>query len=109
MNIIWNITKLTCLPGEYEGRTNVIANIEWKATATKTENGTTYTTEQTGVIGSGFNPDLTEFTPYEQLTEEQIVQWVWANGVSKLLVETMLGHALDEQIAGINTTPNLPW
>lgn len=70
MNTTWNITKLFCIPN-LNGQQNVVANIEWKAVAEDYIDGNKYVAEKIRIIGSGFSPNITDFTPYNQLTEQQ--------------------------------------
>lgn len=108
MQTTWSITKLVCFP-QYEGKADVIANIEWKAVGTQVEAGVTLTAEETGTSGSGFSPSITDFTPYDQLTEQQVLNWVWSNGTPKAMVELNLQSKIDEQINPPVVTPPLPW
>jgi len=49
------------------------------------------------------------FTPYDQLTQEQVLGWVWANGVSKEDTEAAVEAQLQAQINPPVVTPALPW
>ena len=108
MNTTWSITKLVCFP-QYDGQTDVVANIEWKAVATQVESGVTLTAEETGTVGSGFSPNIPDFTPYNQLTEQQVLNWVWSNGVSQEAVDFNLQGKINAQINPPVVTPSLPW
>ncbi len=44
-----------------------------------------------------FPPPVGHFTPYDQLTQEQVLNWVWANGVNKKLVESDIQAQIDVQ------------
>ena len=108
MDTIWSVTKLVCFP-VYEGEADVVANIEWKVVGTQVEAGITYTAEEVGSTGSGFSPNITDFTPYNQLTEQQVLDWVWANGTPKAMVEFSLQGKINNQINPPVVTPSLPW
>lgn len=108
MQTTWSITKLVCFP-QYEGEADVVANIEWKAVGTQVEAGVTLTAEETGTTGSCFSPSITDFTPYNQLTEQQVLNWVWSNGTPKAMVEFNLQGKIDAQINPPVVTPPLPW
>jgi hypothetical protein len=49
------------------------------------------------------------FTPYADLTQDQVLGWVWANGVDKDATEA----AVEQQIANAKNppvvSPALPW
>ncbi len=49
------------------------------------------------------------FTPFNQLTQEQVLGWVWANGVDKAEVEANIQRQLDEQINPPVVNQPLPW
>lgn len=49
------------------------------------------------------------FTPFNQLTQEQVLGWVWANGVDKAEVEANIQRQLDDQINPPIIQPPLPW
>ena len=49
------------------------------------------------------------FTPYDQLTQEQVLGWCWANGVDKDATEAVVQEAIDSQINPTVIQPPLPW
>jgi len=49
------------------------------------------------------------FTAYSSLTQEQVLGWVWANGVSKEATEAAVEAQLQAQINPPVVTPPLPW
>jgi hypothetical protein len=49
------------------------------------------------------------FTPFNQLTQEQVLGWVWASGVDKAEVEANIQRQLDDQINPPIIQPPLPW
>jgi hypothetical protein len=49
------------------------------------------------------------FTPYADLTQSQVLGWVWANGVSKDSTEAAVEAQLQAQINPPVVTPALPW
>ena len=54
----------------------------------------------------GFDGELT--TPYEDLTEEQVLGWVWANGVDKDATEESLAAQIEAQKNPVTAT-GVPW
>jgi len=98
----WTVTAMDCYPQE-GGNTDVVFNVHWTCSGTDgTFNGSVYST--CSVPGPG-NP----FTPYADLTQQQVLGWVWANGVDKSATEA----AVNQQIADAKnppiTHPALPW
>lgn len=67
--------------------------------------------EYTGTVYStcSFPDPSGSFTPYNNLTEAQVLGWVWANGVDKAATEA----AVNQQIANAKNPPviqpPLPW
>jgi hypothetical protein len=49
------------------------------------------------------------FTPYDQLTQEQVLGWCWANGVDKDATEASVQENIDTQINPPVIQPPLPW
>ena len=54
----------------------------------------------------GFDGELT--TPYADLTEAQVLNWVWANGVDKDAYETSLAAQIEAQKNPVSAT-GVPW
>lgn len=49
------------------------------------------------------------FTPYDQLTQDQVLGWCWANGVDKDAVEAQVSSQLEEMLNPPVVAPPLPW
>jgi hypothetical protein len=47
-------------------------------------------------------------TPYESLTQEQVLEWIWANGVDKDATETALAAQIETQKNPVNAA-GVPW
>ncbi|CAB4162834.1 hypothetical protein UFOVP787_138 [uncultured Caudovirales phage] len=74
MSIIytWGVDQMICYP-TYESQTDVVNNVAWRVDATDgTYNATSYSTvDVIYVAGSSY-------TPYNSLTQDQVVGWVRA-------------------------------
>jgi hypothetical protein len=53
------------------------------------------------------NPD--DFTPYEDLTLNQVLGWIWANGVDKDATEAAVQTQIDNLINPPVVTLPIPW
>jgi len=99
----WTISQLDCKPQEY-GLTDVVVTAHWQCTGTQDEYGAqvygtaSFTLEQ----GAGF-------TPYNQLTQDQVLGWCWSSGVDKDATEANVQAQLNAQINPPIVTPPLPW
>jgi hypothetical protein len=49
------------------------------------------------------------FTPYDQLTQNQVLGWIWANGVNKTAIESAVVQQINNQINPPVVSPPLPW
>lgn len=91
MNIMnWTIEKLETQP-TYGTMTDVVLTAFWRCYSTQDGiYGTVWGSNKLGAPGD-------DFTPYDQLTMDQVLSWVWANGVDKNLVETWVQSQIDVQ------------
>ena len=53
--------------------------------------------------------DPANFTPYVDLTQDQVLGWIWANGVDKDATEAAVQQQIDNQINPPVIQPPLPW
>lgn len=103
--MIWKIAALECYP-EHEGFENAVVTAHWTLTSTEGE----HTGHVYGSIGFTLDHEA-PFTPYEDLTEEQVVGWV----KDALGEEQVLSYEqnVEQQIANLANppivTPPLPW
>ena len=76
----------------------------WRCTATDGDfSATSY-----GTAGFTQDPEAAGFVPYDSLTEEQVLGWVWNDGVDKDATEAALQAKID---ADMNPTSasGVPW
>lgn len=100
----WAITKLYCHP-QHEECENVVFAANWTLEATDgTYVGRTY-----GIA----NVDYVEgsFTPFEELTEAQALDWVVeALGEARVAeLEALVAQQIQDQAQPRTVTPPLPW
>jgi hypothetical protein len=103
MNTInWTIEAMDCKPQE-GNLTDVVITAHWRC------NGTdgTYSASVYGTCG--FQQPGEPFTPFDQLTEQQVLGWCWEAGVDQLSIETNVAQQIDNQINPPIITPPLPW
>ena len=101
--INWNISVLNCIPQTAEGADYVIC-CHWQCNGVDGDyNGSVYSTCSFPVV-QGEN-----FTPYNQLTQDQVLGWIWANGVDKSATEAAVEGQIQNQINPPVVSPPLPW
>jgi len=100
--ILWIIERLLCKPVE-GSLTDVVITADWRCNGTQDQySGTCY--------GScSFQPPSGEFTPYEDLTEAQVLNWCYANGVDQAAIEANVSLQIENQIHPPVVTLPLPW
>ena len=105
--ITWIIEAMDCYP-QAEGETDVVFNCHWRCNGIlvdgdKTYTGTVYST-QAVTYKAG-----TPYTPYSQLTQDQVLGWIWAAGVDQASAEAAVTSQIQQQITPTVISPPLPW
>lgn len=105
--IVWNISQLDCLPQSPEGQDYVVT-AHWQCNGSEvsgeaTYSGSTYGTASFSVVQGE------SFTPYADLTLDQVLGWCWTNGVDKAANEAAVQQQIDNQINPPIVSPPLPW
>jgi hypothetical protein len=101
----WNVVQMDCYP-EVDNEQDVVFNVHWTLTGTEDLlTGSVY--GSTGVTIDAEEP----FTPYADLTLEQVVGWVQeALGEEQVAAyEANIQQQIDDQINPPVVTPPLPW
>ena len=102
MTIIWLIERLLTKPVE-GSNTDVVITADWRCNGSQDNySGTCY--------GScSFQPPTGSFTPYDQLTEQQVLDWCYFNGVDKTAIEANVSLQIQNQINPPVVSLPLPW
>ena len=99
----WSVTQMDCYP-EYDGKQDFVFVCHWTCNGTDgTYNASVYSTCSVPAP----NPD--DFTPYQDLTLETVLGWIWANGVDKAATEAAVQTQIDNLINPPVVTPPIPW
>ena len=89
MAITYNWNIVTC---EHEVATGGITVAHWECTA---EDGD-YTASSYGTVGLTPDPSSPDFKPYDEVTEAEVLGWVWAS-VGKAQKEANLAAQIQAQ------------
>jgi hypothetical protein len=102
ITLSWIIERLLVKPTEGT-HTDVVITADWRCNGSQDNySGTCY--------GScSFAPPSGEFTPYEDLTQDQVLSWCFANGVDKTSIEANVSLQIENQINPPIIAPPLPW
>jgi hypothetical protein len=110
MNTSWTIERLTVKPTE-GSNSDVVVTAIWKC-------------EGIQIVGSGdtektyigyfsdscsFAPPTENFTPYPDLTQDQVLSWCYSNGVDQAAIEANVSLQIENQINPPIIAPPLPW
>jgi hypothetical protein len=110
MNISWIIERLLVKPTE-GSLTDVVITADWRCNGTETtgtgDDEKTYSGTCYG--SSSFAPPTEAFTPYPDLTEQQVLGWCYANGVDQSAIEANVTQQINDQINPPVIAPPLPW
>ena len=101
--ITWNISQLDCIPQE-DGKTDVVVTAHWQCYGVQDQYTASVYSTCSFTLEQGES-----FTPYNQLTQEQVLGWCWSSGVDKASAEAAVQQQIDNQINPPIITPPLPW
>ena len=100
--ITWLIEAMDCKPQEGD-LTDVVITAHWRCNGTDgTYSGTVYGT-------CSFSQPEGDFTPYADLTQDQVLGWCWNSGVDKDATEANIDTQIANQVNPPIVTPPLPW
>jgi hypothetical protein len=102
ITLSWIIERLLVKPteGTYS---DVVITADWRCNGTQDQySGTCYGS-------ASFAPPTDSFTPYEDLTEQQVLDWCFASGVDKTAIEANVTAQIENQINPPIIAPPLPW
>jgi len=102
ISIVWIIERLLCKTVE-GSLTDVVITADWRCNGSQDQySGTCY--------GScSFAPPSGSFTPYPDLTQDQVLGWCFANGVDQTAIEANVSLQIENQINPPIIAPPLPW
>jgi len=102
ITINWIIERLLVKPTE-GSLTDVVITADWRCNGTDGQySGTCYGS-------ASFAPPTGSFTPYDQLTQDQVLGWCFANGVDQAAIEANVTQQINDQINPPVIAPPLPW
>ena len=98
----WTVTAMDCFP-QADGETDVVYNVHWTCSGTDG-------TYMASIFNTCMVPAPTgTFTPYADLTQDQVLGWIWANGVDQTATQDAIDTMIQNQINPPSVSPPLPW
>jgi hypothetical protein len=103
MTPVWIVEWMKTTPTTADPAEAVIT-VGWRCNGTDGDySGTVYSTVSLPAA------DPESFTPYSDLTQEQVLGWVWENGVNKDATESAVAQQIEMQKNPPVIQPPLPW
>ena len=102
MSCVWKIDEMLVKPLE-AGQTDVVVTVKFSCSATSGDKTAAYR----GNLG--FSSPGDPFTPYPNLTEDQVLNWVWDYGFNKDQIEANVLADLDALVNPPVVPKPLPW
>lgn len=107
MATTWTISTL-----ERELSDGGVIVAHWRATDSETvgtgDEAVTYSASNYGTCGFTYDASSPDFTPYDQLTQDQVLGWCWNDGVDKDATEASLAANINDQ-KNPTTADGVPW
>lgn len=112
MNITWKIDQLIVKPTE-GSYTDVVITAAWRCSGQEEVDGKTHYGSCYGTCSFGAPSD--PFTPFEDLTEQQVLDWCYASGlgmpgpIDKDAIEANVAQQIANSINPPTVSMPLPW
>jgi hypothetical protein len=100
--IAWRVTLLECYP-EKNGYNNVVCKVHVECSA----HSSPYLLTESMICDIQFLEN--SFTEFENLTHEQVLNWVWESNIDKESVEATLKNKINNQLNNPITVKTTPW
>lgn len=105
--ITWDITAMDCYP-QADGQTDVVFTVHWTCNGTQEQDGKTYNGSVYSTCAVTYTAG-SPYTPYADLTQEQVLGWIWASGVDQSTTEAAVALQISQQANPPVVQPPLPW
>jgi hypothetical protein len=99
--IDYNWTIATC---EHEVATGGITVAHWRVDAVDGD----HSASAYGTCGFSPDPESEGFKPYDEVTEDEVLSWIWGGGVDKEAAESSLAQQIEAK-KNPTTATGTPW
>jgi hypothetical protein len=101
----WSIDWLQASTQEINGHAEVVLSAGWRLTGIDGE----YSSATYSTVSFPQPEEGGAYTPYADLTEAQVLGWVWENGVDKDAAEASVTEQVANLVNAPVVIPPLPW
>lgn len=102
----WIAERLDCYP-TYENESDVVFTVHWRHNAADAQ-APEYSATRYGACGVTYVVSQ-PYTPYADLTQDQVLGWIWDSAVNKEETQAALDTAIAAQLDPPVISPPLPW
>ena len=92
----WKVENLVYYPTK-DGQSKVVYEVSWRCNGTEEKDGETYSSSAAGNNIITYDADAS-FTAFDDLTEDQVLGWIWETDVVKADIEATVQASVDEHI-----------
>jgi hypothetical protein len=103
----WTVSAMDCKVSE-DNLSDVVYQCHWRVSKTEVDGDKTYSASVYSTC-SVPGPNPASFVPYDQLTQNDVLGWIWANGVDKAATEAAVQQQIELQKHPVVVSPPLPW
>jgi hypothetical protein len=109
VNFSWSIQWMDASTAVINGHPEVVLTAGWQCIGADATNPNVYSASAIGGCSFSQPAEGGSFTPYADLTQDQVLGWCWADGVNKDVIEAGLQANVESQINPPTVQPVLPW
>lgn len=103
MTPVWIVEWMQTTPTS-ANPSEAVLQVGWRCSGTEdTYSGSVYSTCTLPAA------DPQNFIPYSSLTEAEVLNWIWANGVNQAATEAAVAQQIEMQKNPPTIQPPLPW
>jgi len=103
----WTVSAMDCKVSE-DNLSDVVITVHWQCASTEVDGDKTYSASVYSTCSIP-GPNPASFVPYDQLTQNEVLGWIWANGVDKAATEAAVQQQIELQKHPVVVSPPLPW
>lgn len=102
ITINWSVSSMDCAANE-NGRSNVVKAVHWRCDGANTDAaGSAFGVCQLGEVSG-------DFIPYENLTMQAVLAWVWSSGLEKATIEASVRDQIEKAKSPLILSLPPPW
>ena len=104
---IWEVSRMDCRVQE-DNLSDVVYQCHWRCSATEVDGDKTYSASVYSTCSIP-GPNPASFVPFDQLTQTEVLNWIWANGVDRAATEAAVEAQLELQKHPVTVSLAPPW